>query len=55
MLGKYKFSTVHWMFSIKYFFVSLIYLFFNALGLEHILVQKRNKVKLEKKKYTFYI
>lgn len=55
ILRKHKFSIKYWIFSLKYFLVSFIYLIFSFLGLEHILVQKRNKLKLKKKNYSFYI
>ncbi|MBW3523437.1 MULTISPECIES: glycosyltransferase family 2 protein [unclassified Chryseobacterium] len=55
MLRENKFSIKHWMFSLKYFLASFIYMFFNILGVEHILLQRRNKLHLKKKGYSFYI
>ncbi|CAD7811327.1 Putative glycosyltransferase EpsE [Chryseobacterium aquaeductus] len=55
VLKKHHFSRKYLMFSCKYFIVSFIYLFFNVIGLEYLLIQKRNKLKLEKKNYIFYI
>ncbi|MBW8523181.1 glycosyltransferase family 2 protein [Chryseobacterium chendengshani] len=55
MLKKHKFSKIYLLFFLKYIIVSLLYLIFNFLGLEHILVQKRNKLRLMKKNYISYI
>jgi glycosyltransferase involved in cell wall biosynthesis len=55
MMRKYKFSLKHWIFSMKYFLASIIYMLYNVFGVEYILVQRRNELKLKKKKYTYYI
>jgi len=55
ILRKHKFSLKYLMFSLKYFVASIVYFVFNMIGLEHILIQNRNKVKLEKKNYSFFI
>lgn len=55
MLKKHRFSRKYLLFSCKYFVVSFIYVFFNVLKLEHLLIRKRNELNLEKKNYNFYI
>ena len=55
MLKKNKFSIKYLLFSSKYLLMSILYFIFNLLGLEYILVQKRNKVKIEKKNYKLFI
>lgn len=55
MLKKHKFSKDYLMFSMKYCIASFLYLIFNLIGQESILVQKRNKLKLNKRNYNFYI
>jgi len=55
VLKKHKLSFSYLIFSVKYFISSFLYLIFNAVGLEHILVEKRNRIKINKKNYKFYI
>lgn len=55
MLKKNKFAVKYLLFTFKYLIVSVLYLTFNVLGLEHILILRRNKLKLKKKNYKFYI
>ncbi|UQB68761.1 glycosyltransferase family 2 protein [Epilithonimonas zeae] len=55
ILKKHKLSLSYLIFSIKYFISSFLYLIFNAIGVEHILVEKRNGIKINKKNYKYYI
>lgn len=55
MLRKHNYSKKYLLFSIKYFISSFIYFAFNLFGKESVLVKRRNKIQLEKNKYTSYI
>jgi len=55
IIKTHTFSLRYLSFSLKYLVSTFIYLIFNLLGLEEILVKKRNKVQLEKKRYSLYI
>lgn len=55
MLRKNRFSVKYLLFTLKYLIASNLYFIFNLLGIEYILIQRRNKLKLQKKNYSFYI
>jgi glycosyltransferase involved in cell wall biosynthesis len=55
MLRKNNFSMKYLLFTLKYLIVSFLYFTFNLIGVENILIQKRNKIRLKKKNHSFYI
>ncbi|MDC8105107.1 glycosyltransferase family 2 protein [Chryseobacterium sp. PTM-20240506] len=55
MLKKHKFSLDYFKFSVKYLLSCVVYFIFASIGKENVLIQNRNRVKIEKKNYKFFI